>query len=292
MGDHITACRLHLARIQNFLISSTMSCKQFIIVAAIYFTCCLAFPLECDKGEEYWCKDPETAIKCGVEEHCKILNMEKMVRVSHRSTPAPPVNVSLYYESLCPGCRGLIYGQIYPTYQALKSTGIVDIQLFPYGNAREHKSGEKWIFECQHGERECQVNTVEACALHLLPNVDKMDYIHCIESSLEPTVESGKRCAQKFHLEWQPIFNCYNGSMGNFLEHQIAEKTDALKPRHLYVPWITLNGVHTEDIQDKMEQDMLGYVCSVYTGPKPPVCNKVANTRPAQPKRGEKCYKY
>lgn len=265
--------------------------KQFLVIASVFIACCYSFPLECDKGESYWCKDADTAKRCGVEEFCEIMRMEKMLPTQHKGGAAPPVNVSLYYESLCPGCRGMIHGQIYPTYQALKSTGIVNIQLFPYGNAREHKSGEKWIFECQHGERECKVNIVEACALHLLPDVDQMEYIYCVEASLEPTVNSGKLCAAKLHLEWQPIFNCYNGSMGNFVEHQIAEKTDALKPRHLYVPWITVNGVHTEDIQDSCEQDMLGYVCSVYTGTKPPACNILADTRPAQPKREEKCYR-
>lgn len=214
--------------------------------------------------------------------------------VTQPPSGAPPVNVSLYYESLCPGCRAMIHEQIYPTYQALKSTGIVDIQLFPYGNAYEHKRDQKWVFQCQHGEDECQVNMVETCALHLLPPLHQMDYIYCVEEPRgHPTVDTGKKCAQKLDLEWDPIFNCFNGSIGNHLEHEMALKTEALKPSHQYVPWITVNGVHTEKIQDKVTDDMLGYVCSVYTGPKPAACGTkiTRHSSEVSSAKGEKSYR-
>jgi len=264
-----------------------------LIVVALLFKGGLAYPLSCDSGPTYWCKDVQTAQECGMEEFCRIMAEEEKDGMPPVTVPptaatgAPPVNVSLYYESLCPGCRAMIQTQIYRTYKTLKSTGIVDIQLFPYGNAYEHKRGQEWVFQCQHGEDECQVNMVETCALHLLPAVDRMEYIYCVETSPHPTVDSGKKCSQKLGLEWDPIFNCFNGSMGNFLEHQVAEATDALKPSHIYVPWITVNGVHTEAIQDKVTDNMLGYVCSVYTGPKPAAC---AGVEPLVSKKVEKCY--
>merc|ERR1711890_23143 len=209
----------------------------------------------------------ETAKECGVSEFCQIRKVEGLTKdgkeQDHKKhipvNVAPPVNVSLYYESLCPGCRMMIKDQIFPTHQALKSTGILNINLYPYGNAYEHQQGQKWIFQCQHGQMECKVNIFETCALDLLPPIHKMNFIYCVETSNFPTVESGKQCATQLGLEWEPIFSCYSGSRGNFLEHQMAEKTDALKPAHQYVPWITVNGVHTEDIQDKVFNDMLVY---------------------------------
>jgi interferon gamma-inducible protein 30 len=36
---------------------------------------------------------------------------------------------------------------------------------------------------------------------------------------------------------------CFNGTLGNQLEHQMAVKTEALDPPHKYVPWIVLNSV-------------------------------------------------
>ena len=49
---------------------------------------------------------------------------------------AAPVKVSLYYESLCPGCRQFIHTQLYPTFQKLSSSGILEVELVPYGNAQ------------------------------------------------------------------------------------------------------------------------------------------------------------
>jgi len=260
-----------------------------IFVALSFFVACsYSYPLNCDKGPTYWCLTAKTAEECGVSEFCKIMEVEGLHQMKKEHTkkliptsPAP-INVGLYYESLCGGCRDMIRDQIYPTYQILKSTGILNIDLYPYGNAHEHQEGQTWVFDCQHGEVECQVNIVETCALHLLSPPYRMPFIHCIETSGIPSVEGGKQCAIKLGLEWDPIFTCFNGSQGNFLEHQMAEKTDALKPRHHYVPWVTVNGVHTEDIQDKVTFGMLEYVCSLYQGPKPIACNK---------RRVEACYK-
>ena len=33
---------------------------------------------------------------------------------------------------------------------------------------------------------------------------------------------------------------------------------------HKYVPWVTVNGIHTEDIQSKAQDDLVGLICSTY----------------------------
>ena len=40
------------------------------------------------------------------------------------------------------------------------------------------------------------------------------------------------------------ILKCSNSSVGNVMEHEMAEKTAQLNPPHKGVPWIVINGVH------------------------------------------------
>ena len=34
--------------------------------------------------------------------------------------------------------------------------------------------------------------------------------------------------------------------------HAIANRTEGLNPAHKYVPWIVVDGVHTEEVKQKM----------------------------------------
>ena len=51
------------------------------------------------------------------------------------------------------------------------------------------------------------------------------------------------QCAEQFGIKYSDVLNCVTGPLGNALEHEMAEKTNALKPPHQYVPWVTLYGV-------------------------------------------------
>jgi hypothetical protein len=44
-------------------------------------------------------------------------------------------------------------------------------------------------------------------------------------------------------IDLAPIMSCANSDKGNLLEHEMALKTEALRPNQTYVPWITINGV-------------------------------------------------
>ena len=252
----------------------------FVSVLAIGY----AYPNNCNGGPKYWCRNVDTAIECGVLEFCKFENpgFEENDKKSAYHT-APPVKIELYYESLCPGCREFILGQLFPTYKKLQSTGILEIGLYPYGNAQESQRDNKWFFTCQHGVVECEVNLLESCALHLLSHPDQfMPYIHCVESS--PSLANAKSCADKLKIEWSPLSKCYNGTEGNYLQHKIALKTGALIPPHQFVPWIVANGAHTAAIQESCQSNLMHYVCETYKGVQPHACrvHKVKNS---------KCYK-
>lgn len=203
------------------------------------------------------------------------------------STPhasAPKVAVTLYYESLCPDCQLFILQQLYPTF--IKVGEIFNLTLVPYGNAEERKSGNKWVFECQHGPKECQGNLIETCAISLLKNISvSFPFVHCFEKSIESSGDPqsvAKNCAMTLGIVYAPIEACVSGPQGNELEHEMAMKTNALEPQHEYVPWVTINGKHTEKIQREAESNLLKLVCEYYTGTKPAGCER---------QKIERCYK-
>jgi interferon gamma-inducible protein 30 len=55
--------------------------------------------------------------------------------------------------------------------------------------------------------------------------------------------------------------------------HEMGKKTESLDPAHDYVPWIVLNGLHTDDIQNEASEHLLALVCDTYTGDKPKECH-------------------
>lgn len=57
---------------------------------------------------------------------------------------------------------------------------------------------------------------------------------------------------------------CTNGTTGIQLEHQMALKTNSLPLPHMYVPWVTLNGVHSEHIQRKATYNLTDLICETY----------------------------
>ncbi|XP_078365073.1 gamma-interferon-inducible lysosomal thiol reductase-like [Oculina patagonica] len=186
---------------------------------------------------------------------------------------APKVGMALYYESLCGGCRDFIKSQLYPTFQ--KVSEIMNVTLVPYGNAHETRHGDEWRFACPHGATECVGNLIQTCAISILQDVSVyLPFIHCFETyiaSSDPLHEA-KYCAGLQGIDFAAIDKCQKGPQGHALQHQMALKTNALVPRHSYVPWITLNGQHTEDIQKKATLNLLGLVCDTYQGTKPAGC--------------------
>lgn len=53
---------------------------------------------------------------------------------SRSGLAAEPVQVGLYYESLCPGCREFLVEMIMPTWILLND--IMTVHLVPFGNAQ------------------------------------------------------------------------------------------------------------------------------------------------------------
>ncbi|CAH1394903.1 unnamed protein product [Nezara viridula] len=93
-----------------------------------------------------------------------------------------PVEVTLYYESLCYGCRMFVPNQLLPAYTDSKYRSLISkLTLVPYGwvwvkNATSHD------YNCQHGESECDGNRLHACAIKYIPDqVTTLEYISCLD---------------------------------------------------------------------------------------------------------------
>ncbi|CAB0000903.1 unnamed protein product [Nesidiocoris tenuis] len=160
--------------------------------------------------------------------------MEKIISAAAVSKK---LNVDLYYESLCPGCRALITGQLVDVAAALDE--YLNINLVPFGNARYQ--GKTIV--CQHGEEECLGNKIHACAIKRLNNqLQQVQFVGCMDKI--PSVEDGgKQCSAKFNLEWEDVQSCANGSEGEALHASYGKATLALSPTNPFVPVVAIDGV-------------------------------------------------
>nr|XP_057925040.1 gamma-interferon-inducible lysosomal thiol reductase-like [Doryrhamphus excisus] len=217
----------------------------------------------CSHPPSQWCSSPDLAVQCGVLEQCLHANSTRL-----RQT-AEPVQLDVYYESLCPDCIFYITQVLYPTWVLLQD--ILSVNLVPFGNAQEKPDGGKYIFKCQHGEQECLGNMIQACLLNMSDNAFLVTF--CMEASTD-VIAAAKSCVQLYNpqLSWRRLMSCVNGAQGNQLMHQNALKTQALVPPHQFVPWVTINGEHTDELQTNATTSLLPLACSLYKGVKPDVC--------------------
>ncbi|KAG5899567.1 hypothetical protein JTB14_022898 [Gonioctena quinquepunctata] len=141
------------------------------------------------------------------------------------------VDVSVYYESLCPDSKRFFTQQLYPSLQGNLST-FVNLTLVPYGKTKATMDINEWRFECHHGENECYGNKIQACALRHVDNGKNtpefgfnkvsLGFINCLMDKADknaqvifPTTE----CALVNHVgNLNEIENCANHtSASNYL---------------------------------------------------------------------------
>lgn len=65
-------------------------------------------------------------------------------------------------------------------------------------------------------------------------------------------------------MDFDKIEACTNSQLGNQLQHIYAVQTENLQPAHKYVPWVTVNGKHTETMEHEAERDLIKLICKTY----------------------------
>lgn len=174
------------------------------------------------------------------------------------------VSLALYYESLCPYSANFIVNYLAKIFNN-GIIDIVDLDLVPYGNARLTANG---TITCQHGPNECLLNTIEACAITVWPDLtENFKFIFCVENLVfKRKYKEWESCFQELGLNSEAVFDCYYSGKGKKLELKYAAQTDALEPPHKYVPWVVVNGQPLYEDYENFE----AYVCNAYEGDSPP----------------------
>jgi interferon gamma-inducible protein 30 len=171
--------------------------------------------------------------------------------------------IELYVESLCPYCINLLGGPITELFQ-YNHPNLAVVDIIPYGNAKEvwNETTQRWDFTCQHAENECYGNLIETCAINLLGRVKSYEVILCIEENIKTFNldfdETLKNCVSDKRV-LDEIMNCVQSDIGNKYQHEMALKTGA----HLGVPWIVIDGIHDDAVDELVFEDIIGYLCSL-----------------------------
>ncbi|XP_043231768.1 gamma-interferon-inducible lysosomal thiol reductase-like [Amphibalanus amphitrite] len=179
--------------------------------------------------------------------------------------PTPPLQVVLYYESLCPDCQAFVSGSFAEAWHAVPE--ILNVTLVPWGFATATPDGAGgWVFQCQHGPAECRGNKLHACGVYLAPSpAVSVDFSICLESQM-----AGEQCAQQTGLDWLSLTDCQLRRDTDQLMIPYRDMTDAARPEIVEVPTVSVDG--RQEHQGQMLDDFLGYVCSVWQGDTPDGC--------------------
>ncbi|KAL3038143.1 hypothetical protein AAZX31_01G113200 [Glycine max] len=195
-----------------------------------------------------------------------------LVAPSSSGAPNEKVTLSLYYESLCPYRADFIVNHLVRLFQT-GLISIVNLRLVPWGNARIAPDG---TVVCQHGDDECFLNTIEACAITIYPDVvQHFRFVRCLERlTLEGRHNQWVNCFQMTGLGTSPI-DCYTNGNGKAIDQKYAKETAQLNPPHRFVPWVVVN---SQALQEDY-QNFVTYICRAYKGNVIPNACRSLSTR-------------
>jgi interferon, gamma-inducible protein 30 len=196
---------------------------------------------------------------------------------------ASVVDVKIYVESLCPFCKDFI-SQL--TTQAPLLAPIMELQIFPYGNAHPLSGTDNcsactscnaWECNvtCQHGTHECKLNLAQACLLNFVPALEALPAVKCIDHvTLAPGWCISHRAPDGPKLAAE-VSECLRSPLGREIQERMATATlQLLNPPKQFVPWVTVDGVPLLDNY----KNIVPAVCQAFKdrgGSIPPtICNQ------------------
>ncbi|GBP39822.1 Gamma-interferon-inducible lysosomal thiol reductase [Eumeta japonica] len=168
------------------------------------------------------------------------------------------VNVTVFYETFCPGSRTFFKMQLGPAVQKLSR--FINLSLVPYGNARVlQRHGVERII-CDHGPVECLGNKIHACVLHLVQNTTSATLFNVCMMGVNGAPSNALfTCGDRHNLYTGAIWECASSSQGTTLLRKHGNTTGAAHPP--YVPYTLLNGVSTN------RRNLISALCATITQP-------------------------
>jgi len=184
------------------------------------------------------------------------------------SPPPPPLQVTIFFESLCPDCQDFISSGFAGAWRAVPE--ILNVTLVPWGFAKATPNGAGgWTFKCQHGPNECQGNKLHACGIRQAGASQHrvaVDFSICLETDRLDAAD----CARTVGLDWNTMIRCLDDPATDGIMLQYRDMTEDAQPPVDEVPTVSVDGSRLHE--EQMLDDFLGYVCAVWKGPKPPGC--------------------
>lgn len=192
-----------------------------------------------------------------------IIQAESYIKINKQSSD-DRLKLSIYFESLCPDSKKFHLEQLKPAYKKLAN--YIDLELIPYGNA-EFVGPDK--MKCQHGERECEGNRVMAC-VNKYGKKYMLDIVATIEC-LFITPDDENFCIRGYlpGASYDTIMQCKDSNESMEMMREFDKKSAHID----YVPWLELNNVHDEDVQEDCQYNLFSCLCKKFDdATKPKAC--------------------
>lgn len=198
------------------------------------------------------------------------------------------VEVTVYYESLCPDSRKFFTQQLYPSLQGNLSN-FVNLTLLPFGKSKMEFKANEYEFQCHHGPKECEGNKIQACALKTIDQGRKTEglgynkvavgFINCLMDKTERKGDDAifptKDCAEINHVNnLNVIENCAAHSDGSNNLAELGTMTKAFADPLKSVPTIVFNKQFKAEDNTLAQTNFVKALCNYLPADhKPSECN-------------------
>jgi len=167
------------------------------------------------------------------------------------------VTVSVFYETKCPDSIKFITQQLVPAWKMVgggAGNSLFVIDYVPYGKATEEKDADGVVTtKCHHGEEECNLNKIHACALRKLPKPEITPFINC--SLLMPNIGDCTEASKLARIE-----RCVTEE-GKELTAEHGNRTKQLNPPLTWVPWILFDGKFSSKDLELAQKNFTEIIC-------------------------------
>ncbi|XP_026330833.1 GILT-like protein 1 isoform X2 [Hyposmocoma kahamanoa] len=189
-----------------------------------------------------------------------------------------PLQLSVFYESLCTDSQAFLLQQLLPTTTVLHD--FVNVRFIPFGKSKSIDYGENG-FECQHGPAECLGNMVHDCVLDRLrpelemPVLKRVEYVACELDNIAGAT-GNMMCVQKAGLDEDKVNKCLTSEKGLILQLDSEYQTEKLDPE--MIPTVVLGDTFNQTFQDNALKNLMGTLCEIlkYQTPCEAYFNRVA----------------